>query len=356
MLAGCLLFPCAYLLVGALYHGAPLWFLSFPPALPEPMPDNPYWQAHAGTIESAELNGILLGLTPILPLLGLMPLSALSAFERRGLVFVGLFVGALVLMPMAQVFNFDQTPRYFLPVLPFLALGGARAVERWTDATPERIGSTVALAGAVIVAFGVRHATGDPALLAAVGLCAGAMTLARFGQPTAARIVVVATVLAGPVVFADATGLLRSRESPHLEEMVTRLEAHAPADGRRRVYTNEPLLASYLQRQHRLPWAEVHYVVQADQEYELERLTNHDNGQREAMWRAFDRSFYGTLVRGSAFTPASVPLAALLTFTMDPRLEMIMPSGQWASAIEVRSPGYGAWIAERVERPKEGSP
>src|SRR5690606_34273185 len=212
-------------------------FLSFPPALPRPMPGNPYWQAHAGTIEAVELEGLLLGLTPVLPLLGLLRPAALSAFERHGLVFVGLFVGALVVMPLVQAFNFDQTPRYFLPVLPFVALLGARAVETWTARQPETIASTVGRLLAGAVAFALQGATGRAATLAAVGLCAAAVTLARLGRITAAKAVAIATLGAGPVVVADATGLLRRHEASRLEEMVTRLGDHAPSSGQRRVYT-----------------------------------------------------------------------------------------------------------------------
>ena len=51
-----------------------------------------------------------------------------------------------MLLPRWQVFNFDQSPRYLLPVLPVVALAASRAADRWHDADARDAGVLVALA------------------------------------------------------------------------------------------------------------------------------------------------------------------------------------------------------------------
>ena len=41
--SGAAIFPIAYAALGAIVHRDPIWFLHYPPALPEPMADHPLW-------------------------------------------------------------------------------------------------------------------------------------------------------------------------------------------------------------------------------------------------------------------------------------------------------------------------
>ena len=124
-LVGLVAFPLVYGLAGAVYHGDLLWMLHWPPALAAPMEDNPFWQAQHGEASLPTIVAALLAITPAVALLGTWRWSSATAVERAGLSFAIAFVAALVLLPRWRVFNFDLSPRYLLPVLPWLALASS---------------------------------------------------------------------------------------------------------------------------------------------------------------------------------------------------------------------------------------
>ncbi len=339
-------FGLLYGLAGIGYHHDPIWFLHYPPALPDAMPGNPYWEGHSGATSVSDLVATAVALTPMMPALALVPWRRLTATERLGLGFVVTFTVALVVLPMGRVFNFDQSPRYLLPVVPFVALAGGRVFDRWLQADA---GGRAALAGLVVVAglagWGAMEAPHATAL-AAVGVVAAALTSARAGYGTAAVAVLVALVLAGPAAFADGGHVDRRSTAPHLGPMVDRLEEFV-GDRARVVYTNEPLLAVFLRRTGRLPRVQVFYIVQEDQRFELERLANPHNGQREALWRAFQGSAYGRPIRPGALRPDTVAGNAVFALTKDERLSLVMPPQRWEGQLDIVHPGYGMFIAER---------
>ena len=342
-------FGVLYGLAGIGYHHDPIWFLHYPPALPEPMPGNPFWAEHDGTASLSELVGAAVALSPVLPALALVRWRSLSAPERLGLWFCLAFAVALVVLPAWRVFNFDQSPRYLLPIVPFAALAIGRAVGGWLEETDEPGGFALPLLAVIAAvayagAFAARHPTG---LFAVTGV-AVALTAQRANASSLGAAVLTVLAAVGPWFFADGGRIDTRSTVPHLAPMVDRL-GEVVGDKPKVVYTNEPLLASSLARRGRLPNVTVIYIVQEDQRFELERLANPHVGQREALWKAMTPNAYGRPVRPDALRPDTVPLGAVFALTHDSRLPLVMPPERWDGLLEVVRPGYAMNISVRVE-------
>ncbi len=343
-------FGVLYGLAGIGYHHDAIWFLHFPPALPEPMPDNPYWADHGGAASLSALVGTAVALTPVLPALALVRWKRLRSTERLGLWFCLAFAGALVVLPVWQVFNFDTSPRYLLPVVPFVALAVGRAAGGWIDELdePGRVALPLLFGAAGVAYLGAASAS-HPTGLIAITAVAVALTAHRAAAPGLAATTLAALTVSGPWFFADGGQLDTRATVPHLAPMIDRL-GEVVGDGPKVVYTNEPLLASSLARSGRLPNVTVFYIVQEDQRFELERLANPAVGQREALWEAMTPNAYGRPVRPDALRPDTVPVGAIFALTKDSRLPLVMPPARWQGLLQVVAPGYDMTIEERIER------
>ncbi|HET6585409.1 MAG TPA: hypothetical protein VFG69_18250 [Nannocystaceae bacterium] len=333
---GVLLFPCVYALAGALVHADPLWFLHWPPALPEPMPDNPYWRTHTGVVSASDLAGTALALTPMLVLAVLAPLARLRGLELAWALFAAFELGLLLAMPRWRAFNFDLSPRYLLGVLPVVALAIGRAVETWDehDAPWTRVGGeALVLAGFGALAFVAARAGSHPNALVATAAAAAAIACVRANRPRWAIATCVVVLALGPFAFADDVGLRRERESPEIDETLARLRERE--DWRARpIYTNSPLLPIVLARSDAPATGAVHYLVQADQLYELVRLSDPDNGQRAALLEHLRAGFGSPAILPGDLAPDDVPDDALFVLVDDPRLELVLPSERWEPVLE----------------------
>ncbi|MBX7080142.1 MAG: hypothetical protein K1X88_13180 [Nannocystaceae bacterium] len=349
-LQGALAFPLGYALVGAIVHADLLWWAHFPPALPEPMADNPYWAHHDGRIDTATIVASLVALTPACVLAVPITRARMPAVQWAWLCFAALELGVLLALPRWRVFNFDLSPRYLLPVLPALALGiGWRAQALGeTDSRAARLLEVGLLAGATVAAHAATVAGAPPAGLVAVAVCAAVIALARAGALGPARALLLALLVVAPWGFGDGVRLRRDREAPELAEILARLRED-PGLHERPIYTNVPLLAAAVQREP-LPLGRVHYLVQADQLHELVALSNPDNGQRQRLLAALQRDFYGTPVFPDALAPEQLPDDAVLVLVDDARLSLVMPPERWDDALVVRSGSARLRIAELRSR------
>ncbi|MCA9704586.1 MAG: hypothetical protein KDK70_01915 [Myxococcales bacterium] len=350
MLAGLAGFPLAYGLAGAVYHRDALWMLHFPPALAEPMPDNPFWQAHHAQASLPPVVAALLALTPAVAVLGAWRGSRATTIERAGLAWCGLLFAALVLLPRWQVFNFDLSPRYLLPLLPMLALAVGRVVDDLGPEADSAPGLRRALGLAVFAGLAVAtERLGGGAAALGVGLVASAvMALAGAGWLRASWVVLGALLAVGPLALTDGARIARHQLAPALDEMCARLAEH-PEWASRPIYTNEPLLAAFLERSGGLPGRDVRYLVQADQLHELSSLSNPASGQRQALLQALRGGFYGTPVFPDELVPERVAPGAVFVLRDDPRLSLVMPPQSWAGLVRVVHPGLGMTIAVRVD-------
>jgi hypothetical protein len=336
LVLGVLAFPVAYAVAGAAVHGDALWMLHFPPALPSPMPDNPYWRTHDGVVHARDLVGTALALTPVFVLAALAPLGRWRGVELAWALFAAFEIGLMLSMPRVRVFNFDWSPRYLLAVLPAVALAIGRAVESWEDdeAPWTRIaGEAAALAGFGALAFVAAHTGAHPQGLAATALAAAAIACVRLGRRAAGRGIVLVALALGPFAFADGARLAVAKESPEIDEIVARLRERD--DWRARsVYTNAQLLPIVLARAGAPDVGAVHYLVQADQVYELARLSDPDNGQREALHGRLREGFGSAAVLPGDLRPSDVSAGALFVLVDDPRLELVLPSAEWDPWLE----------------------
>ena len=359
-LVGLTAFPLLYGLAGAVYHGDLLWMLHWPPALATPMADNPFWQAEAGQASLPTVIAALLAITPAVALLGTWRWSSATAVERAGLLFSIAFVAALVLLPRWRVFNFDLSPRYLLPVLPWLALAVGRVAMHMgrDEAAVGGLRRGVGLAAFAGLALVVDRLGGGASALAAGALAAAAMAVGGLGRARLAYGLLGALLGVGALAYGDGARIDRHQHSPGLEAIVERLREHPEWDGRR-AYTNEPLLAAFLERsagEGDLPRLDVRYLVQADQLHELTSLANPEHGQRQALLDALREGFYGTPVLPDELSPETVPQGSIFVLRDDPRLVLVMPAEAWSPWLEVVHAGVGTTLAVRTARPTKRLP
>jgi hypothetical protein len=348
--AGLLAWPVLYGLAGSVYHHDLLWMLHFPPALPEPMPDNPFWRAQPAAPSVAELALAAAAISPLWPLALTIRARDLDPFERALAFGTIALVLALALLPRWRVFNFDQSPRYLMPAVVAVALAVARgAGRRWTAPGWHATFALAAVAGGVVA--GLRL-DGDVRPTLALAGCAGCIALGRAGREGLARVVAMGMCAVGPATLTSGARIDRATQAGHVDEMVARLQEHAASLPARPVYTNEPILAAYLARSGGLPQARVRYLVQADQLYELTVLSNPDNGQRAAIRAALQAGFYGDPVFPEALDPDRVDPAGLFVVTGDDRLRLVMPRRVWESRLRVLHPGQRAQVLEVVPAPR----
>lgn len=327
---GVLVFPLLYGIAGAIVHGDPLWLLHWPPALPEPMPDNPYWRTHDGVVGAPDLVGSALALSPAFVLAAVAPPARWRRLELAWALVAAFELGLLLAMPRWRAFNFDLSPRYLLVVLPAIALAIGRAVDAWDerDASWTRVGAeAVVLAGFAALAFAGTRAGEHPDGLVAAAIVATAIACVRAGWSVPGRALVVGLLAIGPFAFADGARLARASEAPELDEIVARL--HERADWRDKVvYTNAPLLPLVLARADAPRVAAVHYLVQADQIYELTRLSDPDNGQRDALLARLRDGFGSPALLPGDLKPQDAA-GALFVLVDDPRLSLVLPNDRW---------------------------
>jgi hypothetical protein len=319
----------------------------YPPALPEPMPGNPFWSLHDGRIGTAELLASLLALSPVFVLALLVPLQRLRGVELAWLLFAAFELGVLLSLPRWRAFNFDLSPRYLLGVVPALALAASRTVEGWwhdTDARG-RIWELVALVAAAVLSWRAAASGAHATALIAIAIVAAAIACARAGRPRWAAAIVIVLVALGPLGFDEGAQLRRDRVSPELDEVVTRLDEHRQWR-ERPIYTNAPLLAAHLRRIDPERPGAVHYLVQADQLHELVALSNPQWSQRTRMLAAIGDEFYGIPVLPDALVPTRLPTDALLVLVDDPRLALVMPAERWDPQLELLSTSLHVRIAQ----------
>lgn len=346
--SGIVVFPLVYASVGALVHGDVLWWAHYPPALPEPMADHPLWARQDARVTLGVLSATLLAATPAwvlaIPVGQGTEARAASRLQWAWLLFAAFEIGVLLAMPRWRAFNFDLSPRYLLGVVPALALAISWRIGALSDPAPTRVRTLEALVlvGAAAIGFHLAIGGAHPTALAAAAATATIVAVGRAGFATAAAVGAVALALAGPLGFADGTGLLRTRSAPALEEIHTRL-GDDPKLRDRPLYTNAPLLSSVLDRGR---WGPVHYIVQADQLHEIVALTNPMSGQRQRVLDALSRGFYGIPVFADAFTPDALPADAVLVLVDDPRLDLVMPPEIWEPALRLHTASANMRIME----------
>ncbi len=326
--------PALYALAGALYHHDLLWALAFPPALPTPPPETPRFGEHG---YGAGLGDTLLALLSLTPALLLLPAARIFRGKSRAEIYLRLFavlalayVAAIRGLPALGIFNFDDSPRYLLPVLPFAALALAGLCEQWQGPALGRK-TTALLAIWLGLAF-IGEPTAGPLPLVACAVLLTLLALARSGRPRIATLGLVLASAAALPVLEPVTRMRLADNDPDLPALTTWLKEHADRRALP-IVTNMPVLKTWLSRQNILT-GPIYYLLGADQDYELKRLTNAAVGQQKALQSGLDTAFYGLPLRPPR-SPSDRPAPPrLFILSADDRLDGSLPPEQWRGQLD----------------------
>lgn len=330
LLLGLWIFPVLYAASGALYHGDALWFVHYPPNVGAD-PSNPMWQGQARGVRL--LLEPLLAVTPLVPLLAVLPWTRLTAMERTLLIYV--VVGALVMnvFPVFQIGNFGTAPRYSLHLLPAIALLAARAVESWWDTHYPSL-LRLSTMGLLTLWLATRQES-LLAVLACVGWLALLLGALRLRQASTATMLALVLVFSGPLLGLR-TEVNRTDTAPHLEATLRWLRAQ-PEPPTIPILTNIPILAAYLAP--RVPGLDVRFMAGVDMTGDSVLINPH-NGQQQSIGRVA-HDLYGTGIF-QAVKPTDYPKGAVFVLADDPRLPTLLPEPIWGSRLQVieEAPGH----------------
>ncbi|MCB9702842.1 MAG: hypothetical protein H6711_13180 [Myxococcales bacterium] len=179
--------PAIYALLGALYHHDLLWSLRFPPALPAPPPETPRFGAAGYAAGLGDTLDALVALSPALLLLLAARPRRMAVIERLAAALALAYLAAIRGLPAIGLFNFDSSPRYLLPALPFAALAIGPVIDGWREGGARERATTLALAIALALGLAADRLGGSPLPLAAAAGLAAVVALARAGRPRGGR-------------------------------------------------------------------------------------------------------------------------------------------------------------------------
>lgn len=329
----------AYALVGAAYHGDFSWPLSFPPAFTEP-PDY-----HAAFFEAQRFHAAHLG-TVAMRLLAVTPLWLLPVAIRthdlfpvaRWFLAAAAVSFALVLAFPASggVFWFPHLARHFLVWLPGVALAAAFSHALDLSGARRLLWALPAVPVAMAPWWGWRSGAAGWAFAVPV-----LVALVRFSTRRTSASLVVASLLALSIAafFADA---FRRDLWVQTREAIAFTEASATPPAR--VFTNVKGLGPGLEARGRA--VEVRFLPNHSILYELQDLTNPDNGQRARVARVVEEDLYGRALWPCRL-PADGPRPGdLLVWLPDERLDIVFPMRAWLRESE-RLWGSGSLEARR---------
>jgi hypothetical protein len=352
-LAGVAAVPFAYFAAGALYHGSPWWFVTFPPAWA-------YADPAVHTVAAASVSGISvgalmrsLGLTlPALPLL-LVPRTSHGGRPVVDMVleaYVVTFIAAITLLPLAHI-AFGFSDRYYLTALPAVALLAARAVDAIAAANG---GGSHRTARAVVAAICAVGAAGARAwgLVVMSSVAAVATTGARMaGGPRVAATAALMLVVLGLTLPPGYQG------HAELRTITAWLRAHRSELGAATVYTNFKLLSAFASRSGDTPGFDIAGLIQPDMRLELLEWSNPANGQQERIWGLVHDVFYGRGADPRDIVEGRAPAGSLLVLdTGDIRTEEMFPPSFLRAHTRTLSASPGVLIAMLLPRATADSP
>jgi hypothetical protein len=339
-LAGLVALPAVYVAAGAVWHRDALWIWHFPPTFAH-LKETGVFGIAENEVARASPADLTFAITTVTPAVGLalIPARASPPWVRVGQLCTMLFLASVILLPLAgAAMGFSE--RYFLQILPVAAL----LVATWIDSDVRGFGVAASWAfasGLAIVLAG--RALDDRATFALVAVAAtlAFATIAWRRHTRLAAIGLVAFVVAWPLSGLPldvhrSTGPGGEREA----EVLAWLRAHSAERASRVVVTNLKLLDATLTFAKDAPPAEVHCLIQVDNEYELTQLTDAANGQRERVFSLARWRFYGRGVLAREFAAHPGPPGALVVLKKDSRLAPVDPDALAArgAVVLLRSP------------------
>ena len=324
---GAMIFPVLYAASGAMYHHDLLWLIHFGPTTEFPMPANPIWEVQRIGLRYLLVTELLV--TPAIGFALAVRLSRLSRIERALVVFALASFILISFLPFLRLANFGPAARYSMQPLPIFALLSARAVEPWLDGTSSSPGRFYLLP--VVLAAIWVGSSGPPAATAVPILCAY-VAAAVLGSLGCGRSAVAAVVLVACIGVAlprdDMTTPVYFRPA------LAWLNTHAQEVRGATIYTNSPVMPIGIASSPKLVGFEVRFIVPPDMMWEINELSNPDNGQRNALQGMARTELFGRSVLWDEISPDSVAPNSLFLLRADPRLPLVLPAGLWAGRLE----------------------
>ncbi len=333
LLVGVVAVPGLYALAGSFYHHDLLWALHYPPALAHPTP-RAHWLDDAELANKlGRLHEALFALSPALPL-ALFVRRPPNSPERAQALALCLFVAAIRGFPLLGLFNFDTSPRYLLCGLPALALLVSRQVD---DSFERQDNGAFGLATlSILAAASIWASTAilQDMVFPFIAAAALAIALSRSGRPRVALATWVLPALGSLAVWPTHTGIARPRAA--LDRLAT-VWTEELADYRGPVVTNFALARPWLEFRGLLDPARtpLHFIVQYDMAFELDRLLHAEVGQREAIYAGLEQHFYGPPVAPDQLVPEAWPPGTIVIFRADDDLADTIDVDRWEAAMTV---------------------
>jgi hypothetical protein len=323
---GALVFPLLYAGSGAAYHRDLLWLAHFGPTMPAAMPGNPIWAGEK--IGLGHVLGTQLLVTAAVGFAFAVDPRRLSPIERALLLYAVISMVLLSALPAVRMANFGVSPRYSLQPLPVFALLAARAVDPFMDGPlPSR---RLFLVAAVLATVWLTS-DGPPAIQAVPILvtCLGAAVLASLGWKRAPTAAVAVTACLGLGIQGT-----QMTTPAYVPAAMTWLDEHAAEIRGATIYTNSKLLPFRIAASRTLAGTDVRFIAAPDLLWEIDGLSNADNGQRDALRRLARTELFGMTALSDEITPDSIPPGSLFVLYDDPRLALTLPPAVWASRLQ----------------------
>ena len=323
---GVVVFPFLYAVSGAAYHRDLLWLVHFGPTMPAAMPGNPIWAGERIGLD--HVFGTQLLVTAAVGFAFAVDPRRLSPIERVLLLYAVISMILLSALPAVRMWNFGASPRYSLQPLPVFALLAARAFDPFVDGPlpSRRLFLVAAVLGTVWLA-----SDGPPAIQAIPILIAylGAAALASLGWKRTTTIAVAVTACLGLGIQGT-----QMTTPAYVTPAMTWLNEHAADIRGATIYTNSKLLPFRIAASGALAGTDVRFIAAPDLLWEIDGLSNPDNGQRDALRRLVRTELYGRSVLSDEITPDSIPPGSLFVLYDDPRLAPTLPRAAWAGRLQ----------------------
>ncbi|HPC92353.1 MAG TPA: hypothetical protein P5317_04155 [Myxococcota bacterium] len=334
-----LVWPALYLSAGAAWHKDLLWFLHFPPAVPDLIPGTLDFSVEKMGFDTKTAYSFFAAMAMVTPawLLGLIGFFKCGDKQIACLGLGQLLtLLAMVVLPLSgHLFNFEFSDRYLMVLLPGIALGASLIGAR----SSKYLAPFLIVAG-VMLGIALRQHHPSWLLLALPFGLASVVPLIPVAKIRTTVILIVILVVSGLLLTDQSSFKLPSLNVKRME-LANKVVAHQKPGAA--IYTNAHLLA-YTLASPNAP-SQVNFLAGYDMIYEPFVLTNHVNNQNKRWVNAVENNFYGNILWPCLAGKRPLNAGDLLVLSNDKRAEVIYPIEIWKQDSEMieRVGGFEIW-------------
>ena len=318
-----LVWPALYLSAGAAWHKDLLWFLHFPPAVPDLIPGTLDFSVEKMGFDTKTAYSFFAAMAMVTPawLLGLIGFFKCGDKQIACLGLGQLLtLLAMVVLPLSgHLFNFEFSDRYLMVLLPGIALGASLI-----GARSSKYLAAFLIAAGVMLGIALRQHHPSWLLLALPFGLASVVPLIPVAKIRTTVILIVILVVSGLLLTDQSSFKLPSLNVKRME-LANKVVAHQKPGAA--IYTNAYLLA-YTLASPNAP-SQVNFLAGYDMIYEPFVLTNHVNNQNKRWVNAVENNFYGNILWPCLAGKRPLNAGDLLVLSNDKRAEVIYPIEIW---------------------------